>query len=936
MHRTLLLSLLLLATRALLAQNGTVAGVITANEGGSVQPMPFVNVIIKGTTFGASTDLDGRYSFPCPAGEHTLLVSFVGFEPVERVITMVAGGTVTADITLAEPSNQLQQVDVVHTVDRERESVLLMERKETDKLVQTIGAQELRRKGATDVAEGVTKMVGMSVMGGRYVFVRGLGDRYNAAYLNGLPLPSPDPDMKVAPLDIIPTDVVGSVSVTKAFSPELYGDFSGGSVDIRTRRAMAEPTLRIQVGGGVNTRTTFGTFRSYNGGGSDFWGRDDRTRELPGGATRPGTNIGGERLLVPVNLNGTTGSAAPDLNFGLSGGTRIRLGEHIALGVIGSASYRNEHRYREGAVRIVNASNAALIDYDVQSWQFNTQSSALAGLNLELGKRHQVSVTSLWVNLSSDEHRVNDGFHFDYADRVHARRYTFRQNSLWVNQLAGHHAFGRADRLTLDWSGSMGTADAAEPDRRQLVYLYNSDGGATSYRFNAIDRLENHRWYSDLQEQELSAQAGAAYRVLQRERDMELHNVLTLRTGYQLRRMERNFGYDILTYDLTGVNAANPGGVDVDAPDRYLNATTYAAGQFTLNNSTGPEADHRIERNINAAHLAAEADLVPGKLKLLTGARFEQGDQRIVYRKQSDSFYQPQRVARIQSDDLLPFLSLRLDVRERHVVRLSGSKTISRPGFREMAPFEYTEFFAGTKNIGNPDLRNGANYNADLRYELYPGPGELLAVGAFGKVLNDPIEKVALATASGQLMSFRNTGQATLAGVEVELVRNIGHLLGRDSSVWNAFSIGMNATYLYSRLEVGEQNAGTETGTVVLTNASRPLQGASPYLLNADLSWTRALGRTLTLTATAAYNVFGARVFAAGANGLGDQYELPVHTLNLILRGDIGRRWQVNLNLRNLLDAPVRVEQETPNGTSLVNEYRTGVGISAGVGFRIL
>lgn len=917
------------------AQKGTVSGTITAPEGGRVQPMPFVNVVIKGTTTGATTDLDGKFSFQAEPGDQVLQVSFVGYEPVERPVKVVAGQTVTVDLELVTQGIDIKEFEVIQQVDREREGILLLERRESTALVQSIGAQELRKKGASDVAEGVQKMVGLTTVGGRYLVVRGLNDRYNSAYLNGLPLPSVDPDTKVSPLDIFPTDVVESISVTKNFTPELYGDFSGGAVDIVTKRATGKTMLKIGLGGGMNTQSTFQDFRSYNGGSTDFWGRDDGTRDIPPGVLGQGSSINGESLPFATNFSPTFSTAAPDVNFSLFGGTQFKLSENISLNVAASATYRNERRNRFGLVRIINTANDALIDYTSESWSFNTQGSALGTASLDLGKRHTIGYTMLLVNLSSDEHRLTYGEHFDYNDNVYARRFTFRQNALLTHQVAGNHRFGLDDRLTVEWSASSSKASAQEPDRRQLVYLYQPGDSEQEYRFNALDRLENHRWYSDLNEDETAARAGLSYRVLQRETEDGYLPVLLLRTGGQIKQKERSFGYDIFTYNLQQLNAANPGGVDVNRPDAYINNDSYTANILTINNSTGPESDHDIRQDIQAAYLTGEWDVVPGKVKVMGGSRLEVGDQRIVYRRQSDSFFQPRRVASISSTDLLPYGAVKVDLNERNVLRLSASQTISRPGFREMAPFEYTEFFAGVKNVGNPDLQNGINYNADVRFERYPAPGELMAVGVFGKRLEDPIEKVALATASGQLQSFRNTGEARVMGVEVELVRNLGSLLGKDSTLWNDFSLGTNLALLYSELTIGNEVNNGDGAAIVLTNDVRPLQGAAPYQVNFDLSYALSLTDSLQGTVTLAYNVNGPRVFAAGANGLGDQYELPVHTLNLILRGDVGAKWQVNLAFRNLLDARYRIEQETPNGTSLINDFRIGTSISAGLSYLI-
>ncbi len=925
-----ILALLALST---FAQKGTISGTITAPEAGKVQPMPFVNVVIKGTNTGATTDLDGRFSFLAEPGDHVLQVSFVGFEPMERPVTVVADAIATVDLELRTQGIDIKEFEVIQQVDREREGILLLERRESTALVQSIGAQELRKKGASDVAEGVQKMVGLSTVGGRYLVVRGLNDRYNSAYLNGLPLPSPDPDTKVPPLDIFPTAIIESISVTKGFTPELYGDFSGGAVDIVTKRATGKPMLKVGLGSGVNTASTFNGFRSYNGGSSDFWGRDDGTRSIPPGVLAQGSTINGETLPFATNFSPTSGNAAPDLNFNIFGGTSFKITEKITLNLAATAGYRKEERYRRGLLRIINTANIPLIDYTSESWSFNTQSSALGAASVDIGKRHTVGFTTMLVNLSSDEVRLTYGEHFDYQDNVYARRFTFRQNAMLVRQLAGKHAFGMDDRLTVEWSASASTASAQEPDRRQLVYLYQPGDREEEYRFNAIDRLENHRWYSDLSEQETAARAGLSYRILQQETENGFKPILLIRTGAQMKQKTRNFGYDIFTYNLQGINAANPDGVDVNNPDLYLTNDAYASNVLTINNVTGPESDHDIRQEIQAGYVTGEWDVVPGKVKVMGGGRLEVGDQRIVYRKQSDSFLQPRRVAQISSTDLLPYGAVKVDLNKSNILRLSASQTLSRPGFREMAPFEYTEFFAGTKNIGNPDLQNGTNFNADIRFERYASPGELFAVGVFGKQLNDPIEKVALATASGQLQSFRNTGEARVMGLELELVRNLGLMLNKDSTLWNDFGLGMNVALLYSELSIGSALDNGDGAAIVLTNAERPLQGAAPYQVNFDVSYSRRISESVKGIATLAYNVNGPRVFAAGANGLGDQYELPVHLLNLILRAEVGEHWQVNLSMRNLFDARYRIEQETPNGTSLINDFRVGTGISAGVSY---
>lgn len=927
------LFLVVAVTVSVSGQKGALTGIVSEPTDNGSSPVPFANVVVSGTTIGTSTDFDGRYTLELEAGAYDIVFSYVGFgSDTIMSVKIEAGVTTTLSHTMQGSAINIDAFEVVVEQDRERETVLLMDRKETTDLVQNIGAKELAKKGASDVAEGVQKVVGLSVVGGRYVFVRGLGDRYNSAYMNGMPLPSPDPDAKVAPLDIFPTNVVSSISVNKAFTPELYGDFSGGAVDIRTKQTTNKNTLQISVGGGMNTQSTFQNGKTYAGGATDFWGFDDGTRDLPPSFIN-GDPLSGDRVLpFRQNFNSQNNTQRPDMNFGLYGANTMDIGENSKLNILFTANYKNESRYQIGKNRIVNNQNAALIDYTVEAYNFNTQTSGLATANLELGKQHEITFNSLYVNLSSDQHRENYGFHFDYENDVYARRYTFRQNNVWVNQLQGRHGFGIEDRLEVAWDVSYSKANSDEPDRRQLVYL--RDPETDIYNFNAIDRIENHRWFSDLVEDEQAAGASVKYRIRETSIDDEIVSLLSVKTGVQVKRKNRDFGYRIFSYRLEDIVGDNPQGVDPNTPDAYLDQNAYLTGDFFIQEVTGPEATHFIRQDINAAYLTAEVAIIPQKLVLLGGARVEDGDQRVIYKNNFDSEIDPFRVAKNTSVDVLPFVNVKYDLNEQNVLRASASKTLSRPGFREMAPFEYTEFFAGTKNMGNPNLVNGTNYNLDVRFERYPNPGEIIAVGAFGKRLEDPIEKVALASASGQLQSFRNTGIGEVVGLEFEYVKNIGRLFGQDSTVWNDFSIGLNATVLESNIDLsGSSNAAG--ASQVVTNEQRPLQGASPYLINADLSYTKVLSDNLKGVITVAYNVYGRRVFAAGENGLGDQYELPLNTLNLVVRAEIGEKWQLSMKGSNLLDAEYRVEQETPEGTALINSFRVGTGVSFGLSYRL-
>ena len=397
-----------------------------------------------------------------------------------------------------------------------------------------------------------------------------------------------------------------------------------------------------------------------------------------------------------------------------------------------------------------------------------------------------------------------------------------------------------------------------------------------------------------------------------------------------------------MTYDLSDVDQAVGSNVDIMNPTQFIPQSDYAV-TYDVSNAALGDREHTAEMTVNATYLNAVYDIVPEKFTMIAGARLEQSDQVIFYNIQTDSEFQPIRETRIDTTVLLPMLALRYNLGEKNVFRFAASQTISRPGFREMAPFEYTEFFAGVKNVGNPDLTNGTNYNFDLKYEYYPSPAEAINVTGFYKQLVDPIEKTMLATGSGQLQSFQNTDGATVAGVELELNKNLAFLSKKPlpENPFRHFSLSANAAYIYSLVEIDT----TVAGASIVTNASRPLQGASPYLANADISYEKGFGLDslgnykYRATVTLSYNVFGRRLFAAGVLGIGDSYEIPVNTLNLVAKLSKAN-WDFKLRVANLLNPRFAIVQETKDEDGnrdfiTTNEYRIGQTVSFSVTYNL-
>lgn len=899
-----------------------ITGVITEKIDGANEPVPFVNLLVKETNQGASTDFDGKYTINITPGTYTLEITFVGYKTQTLPVTVKANETKTLDVNLESNTEMIDEFVVVGKADRESKSMDILTTKQATGLESNFGAEKIAEVGASNASDATKKIVGLSVVGSGYVFVRGMGDRYNSAYLNGLPVASPDPDKKVIPLDIFPSSVIQSLSVKKSFTTDLEGDFSGGAIDIKTKDYPEEKVLKVSLGTGFNSQTIFKDVLTYKGGKTDYFGFDDGTRTIPVNIKDKEAYLSteGDKHLFASNLNPVTKTAMPNSSFSLYTGDLFTLKNESRIGYLVSINHGNSNAYQNGRYKLINKQVETKIDYDIEKYTVSTNSSVLTNLGYEINKNHKIVYNFLFVNLSSDETRETFGFHFDYGSKVYSRRYTYRQNNLMVNQLSGTHSVFN-NKLKLNWATSFNNAGSKEPDRRQLVYLYDDKDKTTSYVINARDRIDNHRFFSELNEKQFNAKAEAKYVFKYSGENAEEAEKLSTTFGAFIKRKNRNFDYSQYVYDLGGVNTNNPNGVDVYNPDFYINSTTHESGDYTISEALNPASAYEAHQSVTAYYTTINY-LVTSKLGLIGGLRFEDGLQTILYRDQTQPDFIRKNI--VSSYDFLPSLIAKYQFNEKNIVRGSFSKTISRPGFKEVAPFEYTELFAGAKTIGNPTLVNGENYNYDLRYEFYPKYGEFFAVGVFYKNLINPIEKTMEVTASGQLQSFKNADEATLNGVEVEMTKSLDFIT-KDTSIFTNLFLGVNVAYLNSQVKF-------KNGNFAQTNSQRALQGASPYIVNVDLTYAKQLNEKLKTTYTLSYNVFGKRIFNVGTFGLGDIYEMPVNTLNFIANVEYGK-FNFGLKVKNIINPLINYEQVTGNTEVVVNSAKIGRFTSFTVGY---
>ncbi|UTW63632.1 carboxypeptidase regulatory-like domain-containing protein [bacterium SCSIO 12741] len=918
------------------AQNGVVTGTVTEEVDGNLQPAPFANValfsVAGGAPLGGTTDFDGKYRVEnVKPGDYTLVISFIGLKADSSKITVAAGQEVVKSVTLGKDAKVLKAFEIETKVSRESEAILLMDQKNASSIEQTIGAAEMSKKGASDVEAGLTKVTGVTVVTGSDLFVRGLGDRYNLAMMNDNPVPSPDPDLKVIPLSLIPTDIVQNISIDKTFKVDNFADYAGASIDIKTRDYPDDPTFKIELGLSGNSITTFQDFQAQNSGSADFFGIDGGNRDLPT-EVENSRNFNTSLQETPIypegfknGFNSPTNTAMPAMNFAASGGNYYKIGKEGGFGFFASAGIENDYQYTEGYDKLLIAQGAVKNDYNFQKYRYNTDKVGFLNANYRINKKHDIAYNLMAIQSTEQRSDEYTGFNGDQGQDLFTRRNTYFVNNLVNHQLTVTNKMMKNDRLILTWGGSYGIASSGEKDRNQLVWLLNENTGG--YAINDLDVASNHRFYSDLQENILNAKADVQFKFNYISEKNDDSNRGVLQVGYNFYSKSREFDWRQVNYEILTSTPDNPltEEMDVDNPDAYFNQENFDSKYFRFKEQLDATSFYDASLDINAGYLAVDYDVVPQKIKVSLGARVEQSYQLTRYKELGDKFSDPLRRAVLDTVNLFPMAGAKWTINKKSNLRFAASKTITRPRFREVARFQYEEKFGDVQNQGNPDLKNAYNYNVDVKYELFPNPGELIAFNPFFKYLDNPIERVRVSS-STPLQTYFNTDKAYIVGLEVEYTRNLGAMLkSADSSIMRNIFLGANLSLMYSEISIDT----SASGSINVTNPTRPLQGATPLLVNADVTYRLRHKKNQEVGAktdfTLAYNVFGKRIAAAGVNGMGDIYELSVNTLDFICKNKIDEHWSIDFKVMNILNPYIRQEQNTEAGDILVNRYKRGV-----------
>lgn len=911
-------------------KSGSVQGIVVDAENG--EAMIGVSVMLEGTQQGAATDLDGNFTIRNVApGNYNIIANYVGYAKlsVTDVIVRPGEGT-TINMKMATEAIEVKEVVIqARKMDNTETSILQMQRRSAT-VSNGISAEQIKRSADSDASDAVKRVTGITVVGEKYVFVRGMEERYNNTRLNGASLASPEPLKRVVPFDIIPANLLNSIVVSKTFTPDQPGDFSGGSVQLSTKDFPDKLTLSVTQSFDVNENTTFKEFKTYHGGDLDWLGYDDGTRALPGGYDQPlsAEFTSRDRALLFNNVWEGQSRTAP-----ASGSRSIAFGNQMSLGgrpfgflatVTQSNSFstksivEQEYSYTtlpDGSIFAEPTDNLLTNAY--------TRSGAIGGivdLNYKPTANHKFSVKSMYTRSGDDEVKEYSGVRGD-GDYVRGTRLTWTERSLTTVQPKGEHQLSSLRNSRIEWGLSFSKGTYDQPDRRDFYQFSRTPEGPYSYgtnNDNGIRRYAKSR--DDMLEGSLD------WTMPLRNKDDQSK----LKFGGMFRTMDRDFPTRKIF--MQNVDEIGVEELDLTLPADVLFSEENVENHWVARELSVNLDSYTAEMKVGAGYLMTDL-LLNKKWRAVLGARVESTDQLFkteAFPGSADSSYAEGGPSHT---DLLPSLNLTYSMNDKTNLRFAVTRTIANPDYLELVPSEDRDYNSGTVKVGNPDLDYSKITNVDLRAEFYPTIGEAASLGLFYKQIQDPIEWVYTSeSVSGGNQTVRkpyNLGDATLLGVELEVRKSLEFASRSLGEYMRFFSLQGNVTVVSSDVDlnraVWDPQNPSETG---LTSKDRPLMGQSEYVANVTFAFDQPLwGTSLRLL----FNTFGERISELGAGGRSDTYEQPFDRMDFVVNQNLGGHWTAKLQAKNLLDSTV----ENKLGDQILNSYKLGRSYSMGLTYSI-
>ncbi|MGH7449277.1 MAG: TonB-dependent receptor domain-containing protein [Longimicrobiales bacterium] len=903
--------LLLMAGSAAAQDTGRITGRVVDAQTGVGLSNVTIEVVDAGV--GTLSGVDGRYIINAvPAGPAALRAQSIGYGTKTITnLTVRAGGVVEQDLTLDPAAVELMAIEVTAAAERGSVSRALDQQRNSNSIVNSITAEQMARSPDGDAAAAMQRVSGVTVQDGKYIFVRGLGERYTTTSLNGARIPSPEPERKVVPLDMFPSGLLQTITTSKTFTPDQPGDFSGAQVDIRTREFPSERQFTLSAGAGFNERVTGAVVLAAPTLGAEWLAHAGGGRALPQSVRQAGDFTGAvtqtdfNRMVNDFrnawSADRRTGRGSS--SFGASlGGTDPLFGHDFSYLLSGTYAYGEEVRAQEVRARALAGSAGETQEVDRFNGSTGRNTVLLGGLasvSTLVGQHTRAFFNGTYNRTADNEARLEVGSSENHGGiPMRIERLRFVQRNVYSAQAGAEHHLGRH---VLDWNVTASGVGRYEPDRSEVVYAQTESG--QPFRWFSASREGAVRTFGELEE--TAREVNGNYRLnLGGAGDGTFAKV-----GALYRRTDRD-----AVNNAFSISAGQLPATALElTPEQIFDGRFTADGHSYMRVSPLSQGgSYSAADRLAAAYAMLDMALGP-RVRVVAGARVE--------RSELDLQAQPTLGSEISEatpsyTDVLPSLALNLRLTDAQNLRLSVSQTLARPEYRELANVQFREVLGGENVRGNPDLQRTLIRNADARWEWYPNPGEVLSLGVFAKQFDAPIERVYRATSGTSLVTFVNADAADNIGVELEARKRLGFVADGLES----FTMFTNLTLMKSSIDIASSASS-------LTNRDRRMVGQAPYVANVGLTYGPEWRGS---SATLLYNVVGERIVSAGEVPLPDVVEQPRHVVDFSLRTTILGGFALKLDAKNLLDAPYELVQ----GDVTRESYRAGRSYSFGLSWQ--
>ena len=843
-----------------------------------------VTVKIKGTTKGMATDVDGKYSITgLAAGKYILVFQYVGYNGKEiSDVTVTSGNTTVFNIVLDEAGGQnLSEVVIQGSFQKESINALYAQQKNSALISDGISSEAIKRSPDRSTSDVLKRVSGATIQDNKFVVIRGLSDRYNTAMLDGASLPSTEPNRKAFSFDIVPSNLVDNIVISKTATPDLPADFTGGAIQIRTKDIPDQNFVTIGVGAGYNTASTFKDFKSGQRNATDYLGFDNGNKQLPGNfptsnqiinVLTPEQNIRALRSL-PQDWNIYNRSALPTQNYQFTLGKVKDLKNDRKIGAIVSLTYRNAQTIYKDVIR-----DYYDFDYVDDVYKFSTNIGALANFAYTFGK-NKITFKNIYNRIYDDQYLSRTGTNQAIASDVKFFAFDLMQKSLLKSTVEGNHQLG-GNNSKIDWSLSYSKVLNDQPDQRKVSYTrLFSDANNPDVGFGAnLSTLgkENTRLFSKLDENTYSAAVNysvplkvlektatfkAGLTSLYRDRTFDVRFLGTLLRNddseVRERPLNQLFGRDLIDNNIYKLDEI-PNGIDSYTANSLTNA-----GYVMLDNKFGEKA------------------------RLVWGARVEQFNLHLESKEASVNNIVDQNYV-----DVLPSANFTYSLTDKINLRSSYYRTLARPEFRELSISSYYDYELLAILQGSPDLKRSLIDNADVRFELYPSAGQVISVSGFYKKFTNAIETYNADAGSTRIVTYFNSDKAKVYGVEFEVRKSLDFILANDF---------MKNTTAYVNVAIIKSNVVNPVNGQNFLEKERPLVGQAPYVINGGLQHSFLNNK---LNFNALYNRVGRRLNVAAGTFFPSIWEAPRDVVDLQLSVKVLKnKAEVKFNAGDILNA---------------------------------